>query len=346
MEWLPPLGVTSALGAYAGVAIAMVVVEVYLLVQIVPRAGGPPTLSRMSIGVSALLGSAAFLLTLLDLVFFPDSTVAATVVLWGLNFMMFAPPGIWVIAIIVYHDRRVDPNAWEWPVLIALNATGAEVLMGLLFSVSTPAPVLSWTTVALSLVSPWFDWSMAAAMAALAVWVPLSPAKREALLALVAASIVAPWVVGVPLLGALLMTATMGATFGLFYRRLVTSPSLAPAEVNLLLAVSLAFVAMAGAEWAYLAVGGTDGLLAFGTITMGVMAADLAYVSRWGLRGLAGIPSDRTPSVEPAPSSPSLPSLSATESPPPTAWSEGTPSASAPLRSPTLGDEPLPTTKT
>lgn len=283
MDWVPPLGVTSALGAYAGVAIAMVAVEVYLLLQILPREGGPPTLSRMTIGSSALLGSAAFLLSLLDLLFFPNSYTAATVVLWGLNFMMFAPPGLWVIAIIVYHDRRVRSDSLWWPVLIAGTATSAEIMMGLLFSVSTPIPVLDLANLALALVSPWFAWSMAAAMAALLLWVPLPRVEREGLATLVVASIVVPWVAAAPLLGALLMSATMAGTYVLVFRRLSRPTGVSRRDSAVLLAVSGAFIVMAGAVWLYLLSPGTTGLLAFGTATMLVMATELAYVARRAL---------------------------------------------------------------
>ncbi len=283
MEWLPPLGVTPALEAYAIVAVVMVAVEVYLLYQILPRTGRPPTMSHMVIGSSALLGSAAFLLALLDFVFFPDSYSAATVVLWGLNFMMFAPPGLWVIAVIVYEDRRIDGTGWWWPVLIAAAATGAEVIMGLLFSVSNPVPVLTEWTVAQSLVSPWFDWSMAAAMAALVIWVPLTRTEREGLATLVAAAAVAPWIAASPLLGALLMTLVMGLAFVLIYRRFESRLGLTGVETRVLFAVGAAFLAMTVAEWGNLTVGGPAGLLVFGVLSTLVMATDLAYLAHRAL---------------------------------------------------------------
>ncbi len=304
VEWLPPLGVTPALEAYAIVAVAMVAVEVYLLYQILPRTGRPPTMSHMVIGSSALLGSAAFLLALLDFVFFPDSYSAATVVLWGLNFMMFAPPGLWVVAVIVYHDRLVDGRGWWWPALIASAATGAEIIMGLLFSVSNPVPVLTSWTVGQSLVSPWFDWSMAAAMAALVLWVPLSRVEREGLATLIGAAAVAPWIGASPLLGAVLMTAVMALAFALLYRRFEGTAGLSVRETRVLLAVGVAFLVMTISEWGNLAVGGAVGLLVFGILSTLVMATDLAYLAH---RALSARASD--PGVH-APEDPDLPAAS------------------------------------
>lgn len=298
MQWLPPLGVTSGLVAYAVVAIVMVVVEVFLLVELLPRQGPPPLLSRMVIGTSALLGSAAFLLALLDYLFFPGSDTATTELLWGLNFMMFVPPGLWVIGVIVFRDRTVNPAGWRWPVLIAVTATAAEVLMGLIFSVSSPVPLIDLGTVAQSVVSPWFDWSMAAAMGALLVWVPLRPGEHRVLATLVAAAVVAPWVAASPLLGAALMSITMGLALVIVYRRLVSRAGTGGPDPRLLLGVSGAFIVMAAAGWAYLALPGALGLLAFGLISMTVMAADLAYLAH---RALARLPGPAT-TITPVPS--------------------------------------------
>jgi hypothetical protein len=295
MEWFPPLGVSTGLVPYAAVAVLMVAVEIYLLVQILPRTGGPPTVTRMVIGGSALLGSAGFLLSLLDLVFYPSPDLAETGFLWGLNFMMFIPPGLWVIAIAVYRDRRIEPTGWRWPLYIASSATGAEILMGLLFSVSSPVPLFDPSSIAQSLVSVWFDWSMAAAMFALVLWVRLPARERKALALLAAGAIVTPWVASAPLLGPLLTTAVMSLAFLVFYRELRTGVD--AHEERLFLLVTLAFVLMAASEWANLAIGGAIGLLVFGTLTSLVMATELAYLARRSLGLATGTPS---PATEPA----------------------------------------------
>ena len=292
MDWFPPLGVTSNLGADAVVAVLMVGVEVYLLLQLLPRAGGPPTLTRMTIGTAALLGSAAFLLSLLNLLFFPGSYDAATELLWALNFMMFVPPGLWVIAVIVFRDRRIRANGLRWPVLIATAATAAEILMGLLFSVSSPVPAIDLSTISASLVSPWFMWSMGAAMAALLVWVRLEPRTRAFLGLLVAAAAVAPWVVAAPALGAVLMASVMTVAFILLFERLSARNELAPGELRFLLAIAGSFGLMAATQLVAVYDPTPAGELPFGVGMVLVMTVDLAYLAH---RALAGSRPEETP---------------------------------------------------
>ncbi|MGI0131904.1 MAG: hypothetical protein ACREDK_02225 [Thermoplasmata archaeon] len=280
MEWWPSLGVTPALAAYAGIAIVMVAIQIYLLFELLPRRGGPPTLSRVVGLTSAMIGTSAFLLSLIGLVFAPASTTATIVVLLSLNFMMFAPPGLWIIAVLVYHDRRIDAASWWWPVLITSAAATAEALMGLLFSVSDPVPRLDAPALSLALTSPWFDWSMVAAMTALLIWVPISRPEREALATLSAAGLVAPWVAALPLLGAVLMSAVMGCAFVVLFRGLARAGSLDRGALRLVVGVVAGFSVMTASEWINLLIGGTPGLLTFGAVTLLVMGADLAYLCR------------------------------------------------------------------
>jgi hypothetical protein len=197
------------------VVVLMVVVEVYLLTQILPRRGGPPTLTRMIIGSTALLGSAGLLMALVG-AFFSSNLSSYSIVLLLFNFMMLGPPGVWMIAVILLHDRRIDPKSWAWPVAIASMAMLAEALMGLLFTATSGPPYDLLDVVGGSLTSGWFLWSMAAAMVALIVWVPLPGPLRLPLLGLALAGVVAPWVSADPLVGAALMVLAMGATFASF----------------------------------------------------------------------------------------------------------------------------------
>lgn len=308
MAWVPSLGVTSGLLAYAVVAIVMVVAEVYLLYQLVPRRGGPPTLSRMTIGASALLGSAAVLLGLLNMLFFPSSLDAATEFLWALNFMMFAPPGLWVIAVIVFRDRRIDPTAWRWPALLAGAATSAEVLMGLLFSVSSPVPVLDPTTVAASLTSPWYLWSMAGAMAALILWVPIERTHRGALLILAGEGFLAAWIPSDPVGGSVLMGVGMMAGLAYLFVGGAGFSVAATLERRFWTAYVGAFGAMGVTGWWAASAPGVVALFAFGATMTVVMTVELAVVVRHGLRPDPGAglwrPTFRTGRDSPTPPTP------------------------------------------
>jgi hypothetical protein len=192
------------------IVVGMVVVEIFLLTRIIPRSGPPATLALMVIGTSELLGSAGLLMALVG-AFFQSNLTTYTVVLFMFNFMMLTPPGLWVIAVIIYHDRRIDTTSWFWPVAIVTLATTAEVLMGLLFTVVSGSTPTIPVVLAGTLNSAWYFWSMGAAMVALLVWVRFEPIVRYPLLGLAGSAAVAPWVVVDPVAGALLMAGVIAA---------------------------------------------------------------------------------------------------------------------------------------
>ena len=296
MQWIPPLGPTDALWTYASIAIVMVAAEIYLLVQVLPRAGPSPTVTRMVIGTSALVGSAAFLLCLVYLVLFPNSATSWIIVLMGLNFMMFVPPGLWFIALIVYHDARIEPRSWGWAALVSGSATASEIVMGVLFSLPLATPALTPAVLANGLVSPWLGWPMATLMIALLCWLPLSRPAREGLAALALAGVVLPWVAASPLVGAVLMAGLMTIALWRVYIHLRNPARLSAPDARLLLLVVLAFVVMAVAEGANLAVGGTVGLYLLGVPAAAIMAVELLYLARSALAGARPM----EPTLEPA----------------------------------------------
>ncbi|HKV90870.1 MAG TPA: hypothetical protein VJQ43_06750 [Thermoplasmata archaeon] len=301
---------TSDLAADVIVALAMVVVEVFVLTQIVPRSGPPAPLTRMVIGSSALVGSSGVLMALLGAYLAPNLS-NYSVVLLAFNFMMLGPPGLWFIALIVFEDRTIRPERWLWPVTITVMATSTEVLMGVFFTVAggsalDPASVLAGT-----LTSAWFLWSMAGAMVALLLWVPLEPAVRRPLLGLAAAGIVAPLVPVDPALGALLMGVVMAVTVLDSLERARSARSISPRSGRVLTGVVAAFLAMnvAGAAVAIApsAVGAT---LAFGTVMAIAMTIEFLVILREGLHptlslqgpvGLPDAPRPRAGSAGPAP---------------------------------------------
>jgi hypothetical protein len=270
------------------VAVAMVVVEVYLLTQLLPREGPPPLMTRMILASTALLGSAGLLMSIMW-AFLNSNLSNYTLVLLLFNFMMLGPPGVWLISVVVFEDARIDPRSWVWPIAIAAMATVAEVLMGLLFTIAyapslAPIPVAAGT-----LTSAWFLWSMSTAMIALLLWVPLSRIERYPLLGLAVSGAVAPWVVADPLVGVGLVALVMGVTlFGAY--RLLHRSAPTPAEATRLLGLALGFtVMMAAGLGAALVPSSAYAELVFGVATAAVMIGEFLFLLREGLQPRAAL---------------------------------------------------------
>ncbi|MCI4326544.1 MAG: hypothetical protein L3K16_02770 [Thermoplasmata archaeon] len=279
------------LTADVAVSIGMVVAEVFILTQIVPRTGPAPPLTRMIIGTSALLGSSGVLMALLGAFLQPDLS-SYTIVLMMFNFMMLVPPGLWFISLIVFEDRVVQRTDWFWPVAITAMATSAELLMGLFFTVAGGSALDVPTVLTGTLTSAWFLWSMAAAMVALLLWVPLRRAVRDPLLGLAAAGVVAPFVPVDPPVGALLMGAVMAVTVLEAFQLVRTGRGAGVGRVlNLVvgafLAMNLAGVAIA------LDPNSLVPTLAFGTIMAVTMAVEFLFLVREGLARYGNAPPPR-----------------------------------------------------
>lgn len=279
----PPLGSGSELPVLAAVGLLMAGVEVYVLTQLLPRRAGPPALTRMILGVAALVGSAAMLLSLVNIVLFPNSYTAATEVLWGLNFMMFVPVGLWFVALIVYRDRRIDPGSRSWPVLIAFTVTAGELLMGVLFTLDPAAPTLGLATIGSALTSAWFFWTMAAVMVAVVCWLPLERVERRALVGLAAMVVVAPWVVPAPIFGAVAAGGVMAAVAGAIVLHLRAGRAIDGRSGRWLFGVALALAVMATAQAFAAAAPGPTSELAFGAVGALVMGVELGFLLRRGL---------------------------------------------------------------
>jgi hypothetical protein len=280
MNLLPPLDVTTAFLPFAVVAVSMVVVTIFVLTQLLPRAGGPVALTTMTIGVAVLAGGSLLLLALLYVFLTPDGTVAWTWVLVAFNFMMMGPAGLWFVSLILFRDRSVDSRGWTWPTVLALTTVGSEVLMGVLFAVGGgAAPTTFVGSLALGLSAVWFDWSMGAIMVALLLWLPLSGLVRGSLGALTGAAFLAPWVVAVPVVGAAGMAALMTTVFVLVYRRLSVRADLVAVDLRIPFGLALAFAVMVAAQVAIVASPGSYvAALAFGGMMSVVMSAEVAFV--------------------------------------------------------------------
>jgi hypothetical protein len=265
------------------VVVAMVAAEIFLLTRILPREGPPPTLARMVILTSSLLASAGFLMALTG-AFVQSNLNNYTVVLLMFNTMMVVPVGLWMVAVVILQDRRVDPSGLFWPLLVSGLATFAEVLMGVFFTVAAAPSLDPIDVTAGTLSSAWYLWSMAGAMFALLWWVRIPRLPRVALAGLTAAAVAAPWVAAEPLVGAGLMTGLMVLSL-LAILREAARPGAAPAAGGTVAAVAAAFAAMSGAGVAVALAPGTTTLLAFGGVMTAIMLAEFTYLVHLGLRG-------------------------------------------------------------
>jgi hypothetical protein len=278
---LPVVGVSSALLPFAAVALAMIAITIFVLVKVLPRQREPPLLTQLLLAVSVLSGGSVLLLALLFVFLNPNGTTAWTWVLLAFNFMMMFPVGLWFVSLVLFEDRRISPGGWLWPVTLGGVTTGSEVLMGLLFAVGgTNGPLSVSSAVALGLSSVWLYWSMAAVMAALVAWTPLSAIERSGSVALALASVFAPWVTAFPLVGGLAAAAVMVGLF-LFVARLLLRHRASPAELRFLLALNGLFLAMAASAIALVSDGGGNGSrILFGVVMVSGMVGEVGYLVR------------------------------------------------------------------
>ncbi|MCI4332249.1 MAG: hypothetical protein L3K01_00735 [Thermoplasmata archaeon] len=282
---MPPLFfVTPDLWLDVIVAVVMIVAEVYILTQILPRSGPPPAMTRMVIGSTALVGSSGVLMALLG-AYLQSNLNTYSVVLLAFNGMMLLPPGLWFISLIVFEDRKIRAESWFWPLAITAMASSAELLMGLFFSVAAGVPLATASVLAGTLTSVWYLWSMASAMVALLLWVRLDRAVRDPLLGLAAAGVVAPFVPVDPLVGAALMTGGMTLTLLVVFRGIRHGHPAGAEAGKVLTGVVAAFFAMSVAGFGLaLAPGSVLALLAFGGVMAAAMTAEFLFLVRAGLR--------------------------------------------------------------
>ncbi len=279
---LPPLDVTGSLAAFVVIAVAMVVVTIVVFGLALPTRGRPPLVTQLALVLAVIGGGNVLLLALVFVFLSTNGTSAWTFVLLAFNFMMVGPAGLWFIGLVIFQDRRVDRTAWWFPLGLAVVTTGSEVLMGFLFALggeTTALPVVP--TLALGVSSVWFFWSMAAIMAALIAWAPLSRLERNGLAALTLSAALGPWVTSYPIVGGIAMAVLMGAFFLLLVRALARPGGTGPRPIGFLIGLTLAFFAMASAG---LALAASDGavaaVLSYGSVTGVVMTAEIAGLIR------------------------------------------------------------------
>ena len=295
---LPAFDLNADLLPFAVVAVSMVAITVFVLGAVRPKDGAPALLTQMLLALAVVGGGSVLLVALLFVFLDPNGTTAWTWVLLAFNFMMMVPVGLWFVGQIVFQDRRLRPSGWLWPAAIGVSVTGAEILMGVLFAVGNiPGGGVGVGTYAAGLSSVWFFWSMAAVMAPLVAWAPLSGAGRAGGWALVLAAAIGPWVRSYPLIGGAAMAVVMGAAFVAVLRLLVRG-GVAPSDAVLLVALSAAFLAMSSTGLSVAATGGSDAaVLAFGATMALVMIVEVSYLVRRACATPTGDPLRRSASV-------------------------------------------------
>ncbi len=285
---VPPIDVSTSLASYIAVALSMIGITIFVLLQVLPTRTDPPLLTQMILALAVLGGGMVLLTALLDVFLNSNGTTAWTWVLLAFNFMMMFPVGLWFVCLVIFQDRRVTRDGWWWPFWLGLATTGSEVLMGVLFADGGANGTLPFVAaMGLGLSSVWFYWSMAAVMAALVLWAPLTPLERAGSAALVAIAGVAPWVLTFPLVGGVAGTIVMSAILlvivGSIARRRV-----APSELSFLLALSGLFAAMAAAGVGLALDGGGDlSRIGFGSVMAVGMVGEIAFLARRCYRPLA-----------------------------------------------------------
>ncbi len=290
---VPAFDVDAGLLSFVVIAVAMVVITIAVLGLVRPKDGRPPLVTQALLALAVVGGGTLLLVSLMFVFIDTNGTTSWTWVLVAFNFMMMVPVGLWMIGHIVFEDRRISVRAWLWPAAFGLAVTGSEILMGVLFAVGGAAGAIRPVdAVAFGLSSVWFFWSMAAVMAALVLWAPLTPVGRAGSWALVLAATIGPWVRPYPLVGGLAMAALMGAAFVGVLRPLLEGRAVAQ-DAPLLVGLSAAFLGMTATGLSVAATGGSvPAVLAFGVTMTAVMIAEVSYLIRrtFVLAGAAAAP--------------------------------------------------------
>ena len=285
---IPGVGLDAELVPFAIIAVSMVAITIFVLLAVLPRTREPPLITQFILAFSVIAGGSVLLLALLFVFLDTNGTTAWTWVLLAFNFMMMVPAGLWFIALVLFQDRRVARDSWAWPLVIGFAVTGTEVLMGILFAVGDAGGPLSLTvSFARGLSSVWFFWSMAAVMAGLVAWAPLTALERYGSEALVAAAALAPWVLAFPLLGGAAAAVLMSVAFLAIARELLRRRA-APVELRFLLGLNALFLGMALAAIGLIGDhGAPPSAIAFGAVMAVGMAGEVWYLVRRCYRGPA-----------------------------------------------------------
>ncbi|MCI4320005.1 MAG: hypothetical protein L3K23_07745 [Thermoplasmata archaeon] len=280
----PPL----ELLAFALVAAAMVALDVLVLLLVLPRPGGRPTLGHAFLSGYVLVASSLFWLGL------PWAVVAPSLYSWILvtQLMMIPMPApfLWMIAALYRaEEKRLPEGGGYWPLLLAGALVANELFMAIAYTVIGGGPATSYgALLGHSVNSLWFVVPMIGTMAALLLWVPLSRFERRALGGLTATMAVAPWFAVSPMLAAVAMGAVMGVALVLLLEGLARSGAGSVSELRLAIGIGAAFLAMAVAgALSVLELPVAPDALPFASTTLAVMLVEAVFLLRRGMSAAA-----------------------------------------------------------
>jgi hypothetical protein len=295
---LATLGLASSIVPLASIAALMVVFQLALLYEFLPRSSDParPRLSR-AILIAYVLPATALMWAVI-----PGAVLRPSYSTWffAIEAMMVPMPApfFWMMSQLARAEERpIDRTGPMWPLLLAGAVIFNEALMGYAFAAIAGAPSLQVpaTAFALSLNSPWFASSMVLTMAGLILWVPAPAWKRAALGGLAASSLVGPlWLLD-PVVGAAAMAATMTLTLLVLVAGLTGATFGAGPTRPLVYGIGGALAGMTAAGVACAAVPalGASGL-PFAVVGLVVMLLEAAYLIH---EGLVAIPDPTPPFV-------------------------------------------------
>jgi hypothetical protein len=307
--WLPIFGMLAAL---------MVGGNLFVLIQLFPRDGSRPTLATAILLLGILLMSMALWFSGIFAVLSPGQASTVSVFI-AVNSMM-AVVGLWAISLLFRAGtKHLPPHGFLWPLAFALLIVGNELLMGLTFVLAQvgPAPYAAagWPGLAAAVgdaaQSAWFFWPMLVTMTFLVTWLPFSRPERTLLYGFAATSVIGPWVVPGPAVGAVGMGVVMGVTFGFLARALWSGSAPTPRYLWTGLGVAGGFLGMVGGEaLAYILRASVWGSVPFGLTSFVVMTVELFVLARWTMAGrTAGVPTPVVPAVARPESSAPVPTV-------------------------------------
>ncbi|HLY76576.1 MAG TPA: hypothetical protein VKT21_01670 [Thermoplasmata archaeon] len=314
---IPPLPTASPwLPLYVLLSVLMVGGNLFVVVRLFPRGGLRPTLATAILLLGLLLMSMGLWFAGIYAVLSPSDSSTVSVFI-AINSMM-AVVGIWAMSLLFRAGTKHLPaRGILWPLGFALLIVGNELLMGLTFVLAQvgPAPYAGagWPGLAAAVGdaagSAWFFWAMFVTMTFLVTWLPLATAERRLLYGFAAASLVGPWVVPEPVVGAVGMAIAMGVTFAFLARALWSRPGPTPRYLWGGLGIAAGFLSMvAGQALAYLLRGSVWAPVPFGLISFVVMGGEVFILARWALAVGGSSPAATSPSVaRPEPGTPSSP---------------------------------------
>jgi hypothetical protein len=272
--------IPTGLWPFILIAGIMVGANLYFISRIFPRKGGTPDLATIILIFGFLSMSAGLWAGLAYSVTSPG--LVSTIAVFVAGNSMMAVAGAWMIGVMLRaEEKHPSPSGWLWPSLLALFFVGNEILMGLVFALMQsdgglsgipgtlgPLPLLTD-----SVVSVWFFGGMLANMVLLLLWLPVPRVERRLLLGFTVSAAAGPFVVAAPVPAAFLIRELQRGALR----------SSGVLRVAAAIAGALALMSLASL-WAVVDPSSPGGLLAFASVSLAVMGAEVLLIARWAFQ--------------------------------------------------------------